>query len=285
MPTATPASPSSCRKTRSKPPSRSSAVHARRPFPAFPLVSLALALGLALPLAAAAQGAPGPSWSQLSPAQQNALAPLQQDWDQLDGQRKQKWMEVASRFGSMSPQRQARVRERMNEWARMSPAQRSEARANFQQSKKVAPQDRQARWEAYQALPAEERAALAARARPADAPAKPSPVQSLRRAPVDAQQPKSNLVEPTRGVVPPPKPVAPTVVQGNPGATTKLVTSSPKPPPHQQPGQPKIAATPKQVDRATLLPKTGPQAAGARNGRNGGGQPGGGQPGRGGQGQ
>lgn len=246
--------------------------HPVRHLPA--LTALVLALGLTLPLPSAAQADGGPSWSQLSPAQQSALSPLQQDWDQLDGQRKQKWMEVASRFGNMSPQRQARVRERMNEWARMSPTQRSEARANFQQSKKLAPQDRQARWEAYQALSPEERAALAARARPTDAPAKPSPVQSLRRAPVDAQQPKSNLVEPTRGVVPPPRPVAPTVVQGNPGATTKLVTATPKPPPHQQPGQPKIAATPKQVDRATLLPKNGPQGAGGKNGRNGGGQPG-----------
>jgi hypothetical protein len=235
-----------------------------------PLALVALLLGLTLAQEVSAQAGGGPNWSQLSPAQQSALAPLQRDWDQLDGQRKQKWMEVASRFGNMSPQRQERVRERMNEWARLSPAQRSEARVNYQQSKKVAPQDRQARWEAYQALSAEERAALAAaRSRPPGRASKPSPVQSLRKAPVDAQQPKSNIVAPTRGVVPPPRPVAPTVVQGNPGATTKLVTATPKPPPHQKPGQPKIAATPKQVDRATLLPKTGPQAPGPRNGRGG----------------
>lgn len=239
-------------------------------YPARPLAVLALLLGLAWPQWGAAQSAGGPNWSQLNPSQKSALAPLQNDWDQLDASRKQKWLEVASRFGSMSPQRQERVRERMNEWARLSPDQRNEARLNFQQSKQVAPQDRQARWEAYQQLPPEERAALAKRAQPTyQPPSKPSPVQSLRNAPVDAQTPKSNIVAPTRGVVPPPKPVAPSVVQGNPGATTKLATSSPKPPPHQEPGQPKIAATPKQVDRATLLPRTGPQAAEARNGRAG----------------
>jgi hypothetical protein len=232
------------------------------------LATLVMLLCLVLPQGVLAQPAEGPNWAQLSPAQRTALAPLQRDWDQLDGPRKQKWLEVASRFGGMSPQRQERVRQRMNEWARMSPSQRSEARLNYQQSKKLLPQDRQARWEAYQALPAEERAALA-RARTTDRPAKPSPVQSLRKAPVDAQQPKSNVVASTRGLVPPPKPVAPTVVQGNPGATTKLVTATPKPPPHLQPGEPKIAATPRQVDRATLLPKTGPQAAGTRNGRAG----------------
>jgi hypothetical protein len=226
---------------------------------------LALCLALGLPVLATAQGAgAGPSWTQLSPAQQAALGPLHNDWDSLDATRKQKWLEVASRFGQMSPQRQERVRERMTEWARLSPSQRSEARVNYQQSKQVAPSDRQARWEAYQALPPDERAALAARRANSAEPSasRMSPAQTLRKAPVDAQAPKSNIVGPNRGVSPPPRAVAPTVVQGNPGATTSLVTATPKPPAHQQPGQPKIAATPKQVDKATLLPKTGPQAAG-----------------------
>ncbi len=228
------------------------------------LSALGVCLSLAVPGWVAAQGAAeGPAWTQLSPQQQTALAPLRNDWDGLEGERKRKWLEVAGRFGSMSPQQQARVRERMTEWARLSPSERTQARINYQQSKQVAPEDRQARWEAYQALSPEERAALAARARPPAASATlTSPAQALRRAPVDAQAPKSNLVTPSRGAAPPPKPVAPTVVQGNPGATTSLVTATPKPPPHQQPGQPKIAATPKLVDRTTLLPKTGPQAAG-----------------------
>jgi hypothetical protein len=136
-----------------------------------------------------------------------------------------------------------------------------------QQSKQIAPQDRQARWEAYQALTPEERAALAARARPSGpAASQASPARALRKAPVDALAPKSNIVAPAGGAATAPKPIAPTVVQGNPGATTRLVNTPPKPPPYQQPGQPKIAATPKQVDRTTLLPKTGPQAAG-RTGR------------------
>lgn len=221
--------------------------------------ALSLLLGLAQPAVAAPPAANpgGPSWSQLSPAQQKALTPLRGDWDSLDDSRKQKWLEVASRFGSMPPQRQERVRERMTDWARMSPIQRSEARLNYQQSKQVAPQDRQARWEAYQALPAEEREAFAARAKPSPIQsAPPSPTQSLRSAPLDAQAPKSNIVAaPSR--VPPPKPVAPTLVQAGRGATTSLVTATPNPPQHQRPGQPKIAASPKQVDKVTLLPKPG----------------------------
>ena len=144
-----------------------------------------------------------------------------------------------------------------------SPQYQPTALTVHQQSRQLAPQsERAARWEAYQSLSPEERAALAARAKPADKPPPVSPAQALRRAPVDAQAPKSNLVAPSRAAVPPLKPVAPTVVQGNPGATTSLVTATPKPPPHQQPGQPKIAATPKLVDKTTLLPKSGPQAAG-----------------------
>lgn len=232
----------------------------RRPFPLAgrPVAALALLLGLALPVLAAPPAPAGPTWSQLSPAQQKALAPLRGDWDNLDAGRKEKWLEVASRFGTMPPQRQERVRERMTEWAKLSPTQRSEARINYQQSKQVAPQDRQARWEAYQALPAEERAALAARAKPSPVQSQPrSPAMALRNAPVDAQAPKSNLVAPARGNTQLPKPVAPTVVQANRGATTSLVTATPRPPLHQQPGQPKIAATPKQVDKTTLLPKPG----------------------------
>ena len=58
-----------------------------------------------------------------------------------------------------------------------------------------------------------------------------------------------------------PKAVAPTVVQASPGATTRLITRPATPPEHQQSGMPKIAGTPEFVNRSTLLPKRGPQAA------------------------
>lgn len=234
------------------------------------VASLLSAAVLALALAGAAHAqspAGGPAWSQLSPTQQRALAPLQGEWDRLDSQRKQKWLEVASRFDRMPPQRQQRVQERMDEWARMSPSQRTEARLNYQQSKRVPAEDRQARWQAYQSLPPEERAALAARASKKPAPVSGSPeaaTQSLRRAPVDAQAPKSNVVAPPPGRLPPPTAVSPSIVQGNRGATTSLVTNAPRAPTHQQPGQAKIVASPKLVDRTTLLPRAGPQAAGAQ---------------------
>ena len=74
---------------------------------------------------------------------------------------------------------------------------------------------------------------------------------------------KSNLV-PNPTFTAPPRPVAPSVVQAKPGATTTLITRAPEPPRHQQTGLPKIAATPGFVDKSTLLPQRGPQGAAAR---------------------
>jgi hypothetical protein len=55
------------------------------------------------------------------------------------------------------------------------------------------------------------------------------------------------------------------VVQAQPGATTTLISKRPTPPAHQQAGIPKIAATPEFVDKRTLLPQRGPQAAATRS--------------------
>ena len=51
---------------------------------------------------------------------------------------------------------------RMTEWATLSPQQRTAARLNFAEAQKVAPADKRAKWEAYQALPPEEKKRLAA---------------------------------------------------------------------------------------------------------------------------
>ncbi len=90
--------------------------------------------------------------------------------------------------------------------------------------------------------------------------------QVLRRpTPLEAQTPKSNIVGAPTYRERSPRPLPPSRVQGNPGATTNLVNAPPAPPPHQQqPGLPKITAGPGMVDKATLLPQRGPQGAGVR---------------------
>ena len=201
----------------------------------------------------------GVRWQTLSPAQRQALAPLERDWSGIDAQRKQKWLQIADRYPSLPPQEQARIAERMNEWARLTPAQRGEMRLRYQESQQVP--DRSAKWQEYQSLPPESRQQFADRAA-APAPARPDPFPGSKAAPAgrDASQAKANVV-PNPNLAERPKSVAPTVVQAAPGATTRFVTRPATPPEHQQSGMPKITATPEFINRSTLLPKRGPQAA------------------------
>lgn len=215
---------------------------------------------VAVPAGATASNTGGPAWDTLSSEQRTALAPLARDWAAIAASPKAKWLEVASRFPKMPADEQRRLQARMAEWARLSPAERTSARMSFQETKQIPREEKQARWEAYQALPAEQRQALAERRRPKPADtaraAASSPAQAIGLA-----QPKQNLMPRQAASAAQVRPVSPTVVQAKPGATTTLMTQAPTPPAHQQPGQPKIAARPTQVDRSTLLPKTGPQAA------------------------
>jgi Protein of unknown function (DUF3106) len=211
--------------------------------------------------AAATQKSGGPAWGNLSPAQQQALAPLQRDWPGIDASRKAKWLEVAAKFPKMPPEERARVQERMAAWSRLSPAERGEARIQFQQARQLAPDDRQAHWDAYQALPEATRRELAQRTRPAALASKPTNGQAVRPA-VAQPASKMNVVEAPKALTP--KAVTPTVVQARPGATTTLLSQPATPPMHQQTGLPKIAATKEFVQPNTLLPKRGPQGAAVR---------------------
>jgi hypothetical protein len=194
-------------------------------------------------------------WASLTPAQRNALRPLEGEWGKIDGPRRAKWLEIADRFPSMAPAEQSRIQNRMEDWARMTPRERGQARLNFREAQQVPAQERKAKWEAYNALPPEERKQLAAQAAP-----------PARKPATDPQNTaaKSNVV-PNPAYAPKPKPIAPTVAQAQPGATTNLITKRPNPPPHQAAGMPKIAAAPGFVDQSTLLPKRGPQGAATRS--------------------
>ncbi|HEU4622627.1 MAG TPA: DUF3106 domain-containing protein [Burkholderiaceae bacterium] len=106
-----------------------------------------------------------PTWSELTPAQRQALAPLQNDWDGLDAERKRKWLEISARMPNMQPAERERVQQRMRDWAAMSPKERQEARRNYRELKKTPPDQRQRAWEQYQQLPEDERKRLAEEAR------------------------------------------------------------------------------------------------------------------------
>ncbi|HZV92316.1 MAG TPA: DUF3106 domain-containing protein [Caldimonas sp.] len=200
----------------------------------------------------------GVRWQKLNAAQRQALAPLAQQWSSIDAPRKQKWLVIAQRFNSLPPLEQARITDRMTAWAKLTPAERGEMRLRYQESRQVRG-DRSARWQAYQQLSPEQRKEFEARAvLPAVAP---TALQKRDTAGRQGSPGKINIVS-NPALAQPPRPVAPTVVQASRGATTHLITRPVAPPAHQQTGMPKIEATPEFVNRSTLLPRRGPQAAG-----------------------
>jgi hypothetical protein len=102
-----------------------------------------------------------PLWRALTPAQQLALQPLQGEWDQMDGLRKQKWLQLANRFTTMKPEEQQRMQERMREWAKLTPRQRELARETYARARRIAPDQKTASWENYQQLTDDQKKQLA----------------------------------------------------------------------------------------------------------------------------
>jgi hypothetical protein len=235
------------------------------------LTSQALAAGAGAPTQTAANGSSTttkaekpPTWSSLTPSQRSALQPLQREWRNIGSDHKQKWLEIVAQFPIKSDDERQRIQARMTEWAALTPEQRGTARLQFKQAQQLAPSNRQARWEAYQALPEAEKKELAARAIPAASTSTPSKLrlQAADMAGTDSfgVQTKSNEVVPP-DVRRQGRSVAPTVIQAPTGATTTLISKRPTPPAHQQAGLPKITASPNFVNPTTLLPKRGPQGA------------------------
>lgn len=105
-----------------------------------------------------------PLWSELNPAQKQALAPLESEWDNLEAFRKDKWLVIGNKFASMSPDEQQRVQDRMRDWVKLTPEQRRIARENYLRAKKIKPDQKSAQWEQYQQLPEDEKRKLAAEA-------------------------------------------------------------------------------------------------------------------------
>ena len=139
-------------------------------------------------------------WNQLTPAQKQALRPLAGTWDSLSEGHRSKWLALSRNYAIMTPAEQSTLHSRMTEWAALSPSQRVQARLNFAETRRISPDEKKAKWEAYQALPPEERSRLAASAptRPVGAAtvAKPvaprAPVRTVGRPADGASAPQVN---------------------------------------------------------------------------------------------
>ncbi len=129
-----------------------------------------------------------PLWTDLTPSQQQSLKPLAANWANIDEQRKRKWLALSKNYAALPAAEQAKLHSRMAEWASLSARQRTEARLNFAETKKLSPGEKNAKWQAYQALSPEEKQKLAAKATPnlagATAAVKPVAPKKLAEVPV-----------------------------------------------------------------------------------------------------
>lgn len=157
-----------------------------------------------------------PDWSELTPSQQQALAPLAASWAGVDEPRKRKWLAISQNFASLPPQEQTRMHSRMKEWAALSPQERIQARLNFAGARELPSDKRLEKWEAYQALPPEQRQHLAA-----TAPGKPTgAATAVKPAPINKQAlstPQSAASAPkltSTGLIAPAKTPTPKIATG-----------------------------------------------------------------------
>ncbi len=148
--------------------------------------------------------APAKNWSALTESQQSALAPLESVWSNISPVKKQKWLDISVGYHLLSPEGQSTLHFRMKEWASLTKKQREQARQNFAQAKKLSPDDKQIKWQAYQALSPEEKLKLAKAnqstkvtgAAPALKPSALAPAPTAIAAKPGADQPKALLTPP-----------------------------------------------------------------------------------------
>lgn len=174
-------------------------------------------------------------WSGLTPAQQQALKPLQSDWRNIGPQRQRKWIEISNGYASMNPAQQQALQQRMTDWARLSPTERDNARLNFAEAQEatrnLTPEEKRARWEAYQALSPEEKHKLAQQQQ------RPAP----KGAAVAAKTSNTGKLA--------------TTPAAKPASAAASAAANAKTPPVKPP---RIVVSPDLVNRQTLLPQSAP---------------------------
>jgi len=164
-----------------------------------PATKIAASAAKVAPSAAKSNGraATKPFWSDLTMAQQQALAPLSAKWNTVSEAQKRKWLALSENYPRMSGAEQDKLHSRMTEWAALSPQQRTQARLNFAETQQLSPNDKRAKWEAYQALSPEEKHKLAAgAAKPPQTAAAVKPVGPDRLAVVPRGNPKTETKTP-----------------------------------------------------------------------------------------
>lgn len=151
----------------------------------------------------------GPAWNTLTNQQKEVLTPLKERWKDMGELTKRRWMSLAEGFEQLPPEGQIKLQERMQTWSSLSAQQRNQARLNFFSSRQLSPEDLQAKWDAYQALSADEKRRLAAKAAPKSRGAatalRPTAKRKLATIPAASNAPQS-VANPPKISLPPPQP-------------------------------------------------------------------------------
>src|SRR5258708_1447466 len=103
------------------------------------LLAVALWLCTSLSVLAATPQKKPPTWGELTQEQQQILAPLAVDWDNLEPARKRKWIGIAKRYPKMKPDEQATLQRRMQAWVKLTPKERQAARERYKKMEKPPP--------------------------------------------------------------------------------------------------------------------------------------------------
>lgn len=187
-------------------------------------------------------------WAQLTAAQRSALAPLAQAWAGLTDAHKRKWISLSENWLRLTPDQQRKLQARMTQWAGLTPRQRETARLMYAEVANLPAATKQAQWQAYQALSADEKQKLRKEQprltpRTAIAP-KPTAADKMQRVPT---------------AVPGQSKLDPRIVLTTPGAAAQTVVRKASPP--------ASAAQPANSSSTSPTPAaSGPSAPGAAAG-------------------
>ncbi len=99
-------------------------------------------------------------WKDLAGRQQQALAPLAGQWDQLTASQRDKWLLIADQFAQLSTDEQAMLHGRMADWVMLSPKERAKARLSYVHLKAMSTEEKKSTWDEYLALSEDQRRQL-----------------------------------------------------------------------------------------------------------------------------
>jgi hypothetical protein len=114
-----------------------------------------------------------PAWEELSPAQQESLARLRADWDQLPASRRVRaleWVERKSRWEAMTPEEREKLRAGARNFRDLPPELREKMRTSMRAMRALPEDERRALRERWHAMSPEQRRAWLQEGGPAISP-------------------------------------------------------------------------------------------------------------------